>query len=58
MTGNLKKQLLLNLPYLLFVYLFDKVSQGIRLAPGRDASEKLLKLSQGFTGAFPNVLPC
>ena len=57
MTGNLKKQLLLNLPYLLFVYLFDKVSQGIRLASGRDASEKLLNLSQGFTGAFSTVLP-
>lgn len=57
MTGTLKKQLFLNLPYLLFVYLFDKLSQAVRLAPGRDASEKLLNLSQGFTGAFSTVLP-
>ena len=57
MTGTLKKQLFLNLPYLLFVYLFDKLSQAVRLAPGRDASGKLLNLGQGFTGAFSTVLP-
>ena len=28
MTGNLKKALLPNLPYLLFVYLFDKLESG------------------------------
>ena len=38
-----------NLPYLLFVYLFDKLCQAVRLAPGLDASEKFLHLSQGFT---------
>lgn len=30
---KLKKKLLLNAPYVLFVYLFDKAAQGIRLAP-------------------------
>ena len=39
MTGKLKKVLLPNLPYLLFVYLFDKLCQAVRLAPGIDASE-------------------
>lgn len=34
---KLKKKLLLNAPYVLFVYLFDKAAQGIRLAPGTDA---------------------
>ena len=29
MTDKLKKQLILNLPYLVFVYLFDKLCQGI-----------------------------
>ena len=33
MTDKLKKQIILNLPYLIFVYLFDKLCQGIRLAP-------------------------
>ena len=52
MTGKLKKVLLPNLPYLLFVWLFDKLCQAVRLSPGADASEKLLRIAQGFTGAF------
>ena len=48
MTDKLKKQIILNLPYLIFVYLFDKLCQGVRLAPGADASEKLLHIGQGF----------
>ena len=42
---NLKKLILLNLPYLLFVFLFDKAAQAARLAPGADLSGKLLSLS-------------
>ena len=57
MTVDLKKVLILNLPYLLFVYLFDKLCQAVRLAPGLDASEKFLYLSQGFTEAFSCGLP-
>ena len=48
MTVGLKKALILNLPYLLFVYLFDKLCQAVRLAPGLDASEKLLHLPIGM----------
>ncbi len=58
MTVGWKKRLLiLNLPYLLFVYLFDKLCQAVRLAPGLDASEKFLHLSQGFTEAFSSAAP-
>ena len=57
MTVDLKKVLILNLPYLLFVYLFDKLCQAVRLAPVLDASEKFLHLSQGFTEAFSSGLP-
>ena len=57
MTVDLKKKLLPNLPYLLFVYLFDKLCQAVRLAPGLDASEKFLHLSQGFTEAFSYAAP-
>lgn len=57
MTVDWKKVLILNLPYLLFVYLFDKLCQAVRLAPGLDASEKFLHLSQGFTEAFSSGLP-
>lgn len=57
MTVDWKKKLLPNLPYLLFVYLFDKLCQAVRLAPGLNASEKFLHLSQGFTEAFSSGLP-
>ena len=55
MTGKLKKALLPNLPYLLFVWFFDKLCQAVRLAPGADASEKLLRIAQGFTEAFASL---
>ena len=35
---NVKKLLILNLPYLLFVWLFDKAAQAVRLSPGADLS--------------------
>ena len=57
MTNKLKKQLILNLPYLIFVYLFDKLCQGVRLSPGADASEKLLHIGQGFSAAFASLAP-
>ena len=49
---NMKKMFLLNLPYLLFVYPFDKLAQAFRLAPGADLSGKLLSIGDGFTAAF------
>ncbi|MFR9087473.1 MAG: VirD4-like conjugal transfer protein, CD1115 family [Oscillospiraceae bacterium] len=55
MTGKLKKVLLPNLPYLLFAWLFDKLCQAVRLAPGLNASEKLLRIAQGFAEAFASL---
>lgn len=52
---NLKKLILLNLPYLLFVYPFNKLSQAIRLAPGADLSAKLLSIGDGFTAAYSSL---
>ena len=49
---NMKKLFFLNLPYLLFVYPFDKLAQAFRLAPGADLSGKLLSIGDGFTAAF------
>ena len=49
---NMKKLFLLNLPYLLFVYPFDKLAQAFRLVPGADLSGKLLSIGDGFTAAF------
>ena len=57
MKPELKKLLLLNLPYLLFVYLFAKCGQAYRLAACVDASAKLLHLTSGISAAFASPLP-
>ena len=54
---NLIKLLILNIPYLLFVYLFDKAAQAVRLSPGMDLSAKLLHIGDGFAAAFANAAP-
>ena len=54
---NWKRLILPNIPYLLFMYLFDKVGQAVRLAPGADLSGKVLSLADGFSAAFANPLP-
>ena len=46
---------LLYTSYVFFVYLFDKVGQATRLAPGADISEKILNITQGFSEAFSNA---
>lgn len=53
----LKKYILPNLPYLMFLWIFAKIGEAVRLAPGYDASAKLLGLSQGFTIAFQSFMP-
>lgn len=57
MKPDLKRLLLLNLPYLFFVYLFGKLGQAYRLAAGVGFSEKVLHCLDGFTAAFANAAP-
>ena len=52
---NYKKLILPNIPYVFFVYLFDKVGQAVRLAPGADISAKILNITQGFSAAFESL---
>ena len=54
---KLKNKLILNTPYALFAYLFDKAAQAIRLAPGLNASQKLLRLGNGFRTVLSNPFP-
>ena len=54
---NVKKLILTNLPYVLFVYPFDKVSQAFRLAPGAELSAKILSIGDGFATAFSSLAP-
>ena len=51
-SDTLKKYVLPNLPYLLFLWVFAKLGEAVRLAPGADASMKMLGLSEGFSLAF------
>ena len=57
MNSKAKKLILTNMPYVLFVYPFDKVSQAIRLSPGADLSAKLLSIGDGFAAAFSSLAP-
>ena len=41
MKPEIKKLLILNLPYLLFVYLFDKAGAAVRLSPGKPKNLEL-----------------
>ena len=56
-TDALKKQVILHLPYLLFLLVFAKLGEAVRLAPGAGASQKLLGLSEGFSLAFQSMWP-
>ena len=55
MKPNIKKLLILNAPYLLFVWLFMKVGEAFRLSPGADLSGKLLNIMQGMTILLSNT---
>ena len=54
---DIKKLVILNAPYLAFVYLFNKAASAFRLAPGADLSAKLLAIGEGFTAAFSSAAP-
>ncbi len=54
MKPEIKKQIILHLPYLAFVYLFGKVGQAFRLAQGADLSAKLLHICHAFKLVFHN----
>jgi len=54
---NIKKIILPNLSYVLFVWLFDKVGQAFRLAGGADLSAKILNLGGGISAAFESMVP-
>ena len=57
MKPEVKKLIIANLPYLLFVYLFGKLVQAYRLAEGIDLSQKLLHFADGCAAAFESAAP-
>ena len=54
---KMKKLILTNLPYVLFVYPFGKLAEAFRIAPGTGLSEKILSIGDGLRQAFASVLP-
>jgi len=54
---DVKKLIILYLPFVLFFYLADKAGQAFRLAYGADISAKVLNIGGGFAAAFQNPLP-
>lgn len=51
------KPILLKLPYLAFVYLFDKLTEAFRLSLRGGVMETLLSFGEGFTEAFETFAP-
>ncbi len=56
-TARFEKTSVPNLPYLLIGLYATKLGEAWRLAPGADASAKLLGLMDGFAAAFQSALP-
>ena len=54
---NVKKLLILNLPYVIVGLFATKVTQAWQLAEGADIPAKFLHLSDGFNAAFDSILP-
>ncbi len=56
---NVKKLILPNIPYVFIALLATKVSEAVRLAPGSDASTKLLNIydSVWLHGVFHSLVP-
>ena len=54
---NVKNLILPNIPYVFIALLATKVSEAVRLAPGSDASAKLLNIMTGLNTAFHSLVP-
>ncbi len=54
---NIKKLVILNLPYLLIGLYASKLGQAYQLAAGADLSAKLLHIGDGFAAAFASPFP-
>ena len=52
MNKNIKKLLILNIPYLVLGLLFTKFPEAWRYTSGADLGQKILNLGEGFSKAF------
>lgn len=56
-TKNLKKNLIMYLPFVLFFLAGNKISEAVRLATGRNTSEKAMSIMNNINSMFENPLP-
>lgn len=56
-SGNLKKLLLLNMPYLVFAYFFNKLAWLYRVSKESTVLDKVLGILNSMDKAFQNPLP-
>ena len=56
-TTKLKKQIILNLPYIILGLMATKIPQAVRLAGGESTQEVFTNLGTGFSEAFAIPLP-
>ena len=54
---NIKKLLILNLPYLILGLYASKLGEAYRLAAGTNFSDKVMHIMDGFSAAFSSPLP-
>ena len=54
---NLKKYILPNLPYAFIGLYATKIGEAWRLTPGKELSDNILSISEGFALAFQSALP-
>lgn len=57
MSKNLKKLLILNIPYLVLGLLFTKLPEAWRYTNGADIGQKILSLGEGFSKVFAVPFP-
>ena len=57
MSKNIKKLLILNIPYLVLGLLFTKLPEAWRYTNGADLGEKILHFGKGLSKAFIVPLP-
>lgn len=55
--GDIKKQLLLNFPYVLFAYVFNKIAWLYRISTKDAALDKVMDMINSMDRAFANPLP-
>ena len=56
-STNLKKHILLSIPYIILALFATKLGQAVRFAPGFSVSTKFLYFVEGLRLAFQSVAP-